>query len=220
MKFEKMVKDKKILLLGPAPHIVSKKTTDGWQEFDIIVKLNKMSTNTFFEDDRLNCINDVLYHCLDINESLGDKPYSIPAFIQKKVKHIRIAPPALNYYFSKNIKRFLNLNNDKIEYSIIENETFIKLQKECNNTLPNTGTTAIYDLLCSKPKILSIKGITFFKNGYDKDYKEKYSKEEEIKSLYKKSQHDIGAQISFFKNLYNQNKDVIKIDKELENAIR
>jgi len=67
---------------------------------------------------------------------------------------------------------------------------------------------------------LHIRGITFFKGGYSKNYKETLLTEEEIRKSYRLSSHDIDKQRTFFKKLYDDNRDLIYPDEELLNVIR
>jgi hypothetical protein len=220
MSFKKKIENKRVLLLGPAPHILKKENTNDYEDFDIIVKINKMVENIVFDNQGLNKRNDVLYHCLDINLSTGDLPYSVDTWLERKVLHLRISPPPITNYFVKNINRFVHLNKDRIENSIVDDQEYIDLMKKCGGTLPNTGTTAINDLLTQGPKELHIRGITFFCGGYAKNYKKIYNKEEDILDLYnKKSSHNVNNQINYFEKLYKENEDILFIDKELQNVI-
>lgn len=220
VSFIDIIKNKKVLLLGPAPHILEPNRLKDWKDFDVIVKLNKMVENLKFQDEELNYANHILYHCLDINESIGDLPYSVDYWINMKVGHVRIAPPPITPYYKRNIDRFIFKNNFKLSFSVVGKKQYLNLTKMCNNTIPNTGTFAIYDLINCCPKELHIRGITFFKGGYAKKYKNTNTSESETREVYKSSSHDIDEQINFFKYFYEQKKELIFLDKELENVIK
>ena len=61
-KFSKLINGKKVLLLGPAPHILDPDNTKDFEDFDVIVKVNKMVEKAEFKNDNLNNRTDVLYH--------------------------------------------------------------------------------------------------------------------------------------------------------------
>ena len=168
MQFKQFIEGKKILLLGPAPHILEYGKIADHEEYDTVVKLNKMVENL-----NLDTNNDILYHCLDVNPSIGDELYSIDKWISKDVRHLRISPPPIKQYYKNNINRFLFLNKNRINYSIMKAESYNELIQMCGNSIPNTGTTAIYDIMHHNPKVLSIRGITFFKGGYADTYKKR-----------------------------------------------
>lgn len=220
MNFCEIIAGKKILLLGPAPHVLSRVNTKDWRDFDLVIKINKMVENLNFDDDELNYRNDILYHCLDVNPKIGDKQYSIDEWINKGVKLVRISPPPFRPYYRKNIERFLSINKSRLPFSIVSKDLYLNLVTDCQNTIPNTGTFAIFDLLKHNPKELHIRGITFFKGGYSKNYKETLLTEEEIRKSYRLSSHDIDKQRTFFKKLYDDNRDLIYPDEELLNVIR
>jgi hypothetical protein len=216
MTFADIIKDKKVLLLGPAPHILEPSNTEDWKSFDIIVKLNKMVENLKFENEELNHTNHILYHCLDINESIGDLPYCVDSWVNMRVQHVRVSPPPITHYYKNNIDRFILKNNFKLSFSIVGKKHYLQLVKMCNGTIPNTGTFAIYDLMNCCPKELHIRGLTFFKGGYAKKYKNAFTSESETREIYKSTSHDIDEQINFFKHFYREKKESIFLDKELE----
>jgi hypothetical protein len=220
MSFDDIIRNKKVLLLGPAPHVLEEKSIEDWRDFDLVVKINKMVENLNFNDDELNYKNDILYHCLDVNPEIGDKQYSIDTWIEKNVGLLRVSPPPFRPYYRQNIIKFLSLNKDRISFSIVDESDYLELFEACQNTIPNTGTFAIFDLLKHNPKELHIRGITFFRGGYSKDYKEMILSEEEIRKSYRFSSHDIDKQILFFKELYKNNEKIIKPDEELLDVIK
>lgn len=214
MSFKSLIEGKKVLLLGPAKHIIEPKNTQDYLDFDVVVKLNKMVEKVSFLDNGLNYKNDVLYHCLDINIPNGDLPYSIDEWKKRRVKHLRITHPPITNYYHNNITRFNKLNQKyKICNSLVSANHFFELQNKCD-TSPNTGTIAIYDLTKQNPKELHIRGITFNKTKYTNDYKEKIFFERKTKS-----QHNADKQLNFFINFYKENSSVLFLDQELKSIL-
>ena len=210
MSFRDFIFDKSVLLLGPASYMQENKINPNFDDYDTIIKLNKMVEKNYYYSNFDNDRCDVLYHCLDINIPNGDLPYKINAWVKSGVRHLRITHPPVTPYYKNNLDRFYYLNKDvNIKNSCVGIRDFVSVV-EGSNTSPNAGTIAIYDILQNNPKSLSIKGITFCKTPYTNGYKE------DTFDKNKKSQHDPDKQICFFKKLLNLNNETITIDKELE----
>lgn len=216
--FFNIINNKKVLLLGPAPHVYSPSKTKDFQEFDVVVKVNKMVEKSSFVDENLNNRNDVLYHCVHIDRQNGDEPYSIEKWRDMKVKHVRMPFSGTSAHYRMNNNRFIKLNKDyNLEFSISPVEVFDELVKNCNYSLPSTGIAAINDLIFNKPRLLDIRGFTFLKTGYNKGYKNEQWKKNKL-NRERSTKHNPEKQIEFFKKLYKNNKN-IKIDNELLEVI-
>ena len=216
--FFDIINSKKVLLLGPAPHIYDPSKTEDFLDFDVIVKVNKMVEKASFLDDKLNKRNDVLYHCMHIDKQNGDEPYSIKNWKINKVKHVRMPFSGTSAHYRINNNRFIKLNKSyNLEFSISPVQVFEELVKNCDYSLPSTGITAINDLILNKPSLLDIRGFTFLKTGYKKGYKN----EQWIKNKLNRersTKHNPEKQIEFFKKLYKSHEN-IKIDNELLEVI-
>jgi hypothetical protein len=216
--FNNLIHNKRVLLLGPAEHILIEKNTSDFRDFDVVVKLNKMVEQASFSCEELNQRNDVLYHCLQIDIGNGDQPYSLDLWKKMDVKHVRIPFSGTSIHYRMNINRFLQNNkNYNFSYSVCPIQEFEKLNIDCDNTLPSTGIAAINDLVLRKPKELHIRGLTFGKTGYCKSYKnEQWHKNSQRRA--KTTKHRPEKQFIFFKKLLKSNKCII-IDQELKNII-
>ena len=213
MCFKDFIFDKNVLLLGPASYMQENKINPNFDDYDTIIKLNKMVEKNYYYSNFNNDRCDVLYHCLDINIPNGDLPYKINTWVNSGVKHVRITHPPVTSYYKNNLERFYYLNKDKnMKNSCVGIQDFISIVNR-SNTSPNAGTIAIYDILQNNPKSLSIKGITFCKTPYTNGYKES------VFDKNKKSQHNPDKQILFFKSLLKEYKNIIQIDEQLERII-
>lgn len=211
MKFDYFIKNKKVLLLGPASYFTSLDLKENFVSYDTVVKVNKMVEKTVLATEYLDNRNEILYHCLDVNIQNGDLPYDIEKWIHKGVKHLRITHPAITEYYSNNIQRFLELNKKyNIHFSIVEPNTFVAI-KRWNDTAPNAGTIAIYDIMSKNPSELRIKGMTFCKTPYGAGYKDDVF----YKNNNRSNQHDHNKQLRAFGRFYELNKDIINLDDEL-----
>lgn len=218
MNFKKLIKGEKVLLLGPAPHILEPNSTKDWGDFDVIVKVNKMVEKGGFIDEKLNNRTDILYHCMHIDNGNGDEPYCVKTWKEKGVKHVRMPISGASMLFVMNNIRFIQINKRyNLDFSVSPVSVYDELCRNCGNTAPNTGIAAINDLLLNGPNILDIRGFTFMKSGYMEGYKNKRWVENK-KRREKSTSHRPEKQIEFFKKLLSDNKN-IKIDKELQEAI-
>ncbi|MHA1942152.1 MAG: hypothetical protein ACW97P_10570, partial [Candidatus Hodarchaeales archaeon] len=171
MNFKDMIEGKNVLLLGPASYLRDKKIDLSLDDYDVVVKINKMVEKNVLQSSLCNR-NEILYHCLDINIPNGDLPYDTELWLNRGVKHLRITHPPITAYFRNNINRFNNIPQDKRpKHSIVDSETFVWIKRGCK-TLPNAGTIAIFDLLANNPSKLTIRGVTFCKTPYCDGYKE------------------------------------------------
>ena len=208
-----MIGNKNVLLLGPASYLRDKKINLSLNDYDVVVKINKMVEKNVLQPP-LDSRNEILYHCLDINIPNGDLPYDTETWINRGVKHLRITHPPIKAYYRENIHRFNNIPQDKKPtHSVVSDETFVWIERECK-TPPNAGTIAIFDLLANGPSKLTIRGITFCKTPYSDGYKEDIFYKKRTKS-----QHDHDKQLSFFAKFYKNNKQLLDMDEELENII-
>lgn len=212
MQFEEFIKNKKVLLLGPASYFTSLVLEEDFTCYDTVVKLNKMVEKTVLATEALNNRNEILYHCLDINAKNGDLPYDIQKWIDRGVKHLRITHPPIIKHYIKNIHRFLEINKKyNIPFSVVEPDMFNAI-KHNNNTSPNAGTIAIYDIMSKKPAELRIKGMTFCKTPYGTGYKEAaFFKNKKTR----RNPHNHDNQLKVFSNFYELNKNTIRLDDEL-----
>ena len=213
MSFKNIVENKKILLLGPAAYLKNKKNYINLDNYDIVVKINKMVEKNVLQSP-LNSRNEILYHCLDINVPNGDMPYNTKIWLDKKVQHVRITHPPITEYYLKNIQNFIRIPAQRRpEHSIVDSSLFMWINRGCK-TLPNAGTIAIFDLLSNNPSKLTIRGITFCKTPYSEGYKEVFYRKKT------KSQHDHDKQLLFFSKFYQNNYERIDIDEELDSILR
>ena len=202
MSFENFIKDKKVLLIGPAPYLYDGSILEKIPEYDTVVRLNRSIEMIEELAKYTGKRTEVLYHCIDIAPEQGNYDYSVQSWKDKGVQHVRIPYPPVNFHYAKNISIFQNKNNNIIENSIVEIGTFSQIKQGCNNTAPNTGTIAVIDILENNPKSLHISGLTFLKGKkiYMDGYRDVTNSEELVRkqnAIYKN--HSIDYQIDFLK---------------------
>lgn len=218
MKFEDLVYNKKVLLIGPASYLYDGNFKEDLDNYDTVVKLNRMVETKIcknFVNDRC----DILYHCVNFDTSIGEEPIEFEILKEEKVKCLKICYPPVSSWYVTKVREYNMLNaKHRFPTTIVEKEKYRKLFSLCQNTSPNTGTIAMYDLYSYNPKSLTIKGITMFSGGYNKNYRQKIVTEKEVRDLNARvKNHDIEKQKSFLRTFLNQEK--IIIDSNLKESV-
>jgi hypothetical protein len=155
-KFTEYMKDKNIIIVGPADYVNNGKRIDS---YDIVVRLNK-GHNQIKNSDKYGSRTDILYHCISQDEENGGE---IPK--DKNIKFLKFAFPKKAIYGGG---RYI-LKRDRINH--VQQDLFNDFEKKLK-TMPNTGTTAIWDILNYDIKSLHITGFTLFQTNYSKLYRE------------------------------------------------
>lgn len=162
---DKLIKDKKVIIVGPAGYLEGKNLGEYIDSFDVVVKINYALLNTNYKDYGKR--TDVLYNylCEDphgnvdvLSKELNDK------VLEKKPKFIitTFAKPMM-------LQRYKYMLKNRIKHILLEREFFDSVGKEVINA-PNTGIVAIKHLLSLEPKSLNVVGFDFYEGGYQKGY--------------------------------------------------
>lgn len=224
-KMEDYLKDKRVVIVGPADYVNNNELINS---FDVIVRINKgyNMINTNKHGNR----TDILYHIANQHEENGGK---IP--LDNNIKHIKFVYPVLDLYDDSSFKNigtlrdYIKIYYDKKIYkqiknkcSIIDEFTYLNFEKECESR-PNSGLCAILDLLNYDIKELYITGFTLFQTNYDSSYRNVVEGSEETskKALERMKQHNFHNQkksAEIYKNNILKN-DKVKHDEELINAV-
>jgi hypothetical protein len=176
--YEAYLKNKRVVLVGPAPSIIDSKLGKNIDSFDVVVRLNKALPlkNHLIAD--IGSRTDILYNCMNPSEECGGKiNYDV---LQKAgIKYLIGAYPPLEQMdntklrLRKDLHDFYRNSRGKlhdIKFGYFDHiNYFTKLWNKMK--LPNTGIMAILDLLQYDIKELHITGITFFKGGYYHEYR-------------------------------------------------
>ena len=198
------LKNKKVVLVGPAAYLHNSKKMNFIDSFDVVVRLNNGYNISEERIQDLGSRTDVLYHCF-----WGPHfPQSIPFLTYPNIEP-----------FSTDLTKFNLVNQNRVPFEVYDLELYLKLFNLLNSR-PNTGTCAIYDLINSQIKSLHVCGITMFKGGYIKGYRKTHvfnsRKEVELENNIHKN-HDIGNQIKFLKNIFKDER--VTLDKEVRDSI-
>ena len=236
---EDFFKNKKVAIIGPSPSIRNEENGDFIEEnYDVIVRINKQWKHDPSLDKYIGKRTDMIYNCLDFSEECGgtmDVDYlknNNIKMIVDPIQYLYDNKKQRDYYlfsgtYRLNMYTYFHLNNkNKIPFGMIDPIKY-KVWDKCADTRINTGLLAIVDILHCDIKELYVKGFTFFKDGYVKDYRssinniefiEKDSAQHVKKRLEQGRNHDQKKQWKFFKTLLQHDalRKKIKMDNALE----
>tara|TARA_R100001015_G_C4630854_1_gene192854 strand:+ start:2253 stop:3041 length:789 start_codon:yes stop_codon:yes gene_type:complete len=172
-KFNNFLKDKSVIIVGPAPYTKNKKRADYIESFDVIVRLNKQWNISEDMQEFIGKRTDIRYHC-GMEQSNNGGPWDIEEMKKYGVKWAAINFPEYLDYFHDDVQKFKTLNKD---YNL-NFHCFSDLELYCTihhhlGTRMNVGTAAALDLMFYDIKSLHIMGMTFFQGGHVEGYKEK-----------------------------------------------
>lgn len=214
-KYCEYLKDKRVVIVGPAPSILNSKQQHLIDSYDVIVRLNRALPLPEHLKVDIGSRTDVLYNCMNPSNECGGK---IDTELLNKlgVKFLvsPYSPLKNNYRFKKDIEQFLK-KTPSVLFCHIDPDYFNKLLKLMQ--LPNTGICAILDLLQQDIKELYITGFTFFKGGYIKEYRP-YNEQQVLARMDKYKLHDQDKQLRYMKKkLLNDTR--VKLDDKLREIL-
>jgi hypothetical protein len=208
--FNEYIKNKKIIIVGPAPYLNKYNLGKFIDSFDIVVRVNKGHQMTQ-DPIKYGSRTDILFHCVSqIYENGGSLNNSL--IKEKNIKYLFCCYPYIYHDENTSFKGKLggniqlyekllkqNLNVNKV---MIDKKYYIDFENSLK-TRPNSGFIAI-DHLRRYTDNLYVLGFTFFKGGYNKLYRDKIDgKTENLESVVLnriKGTHDINKQMEYFKN--------------------
>lgn len=205
--FKDFIENKKIIIIGPASYLKQNPIADKIDEFDTIIRVNSSIDLVEKIPHIVGEKTDIVHATVAVDPSTNTNHRKIDFWIKKEIKHLRISPPGIKPSWLANIRTFEELNRNRLDYSIVNPHKYMNYVKECRNTIPNTGFTAILDCLEYNPEQVHISGITFFKGGYMSEYGISSISEKQVRELFSRVQnHDIDEQINFFRKIYKERK--------------
>jgi len=171
-RYSDFLKNKKICLVGPSPHLIGSKSRDLIESFDLIVRLNVALPVPVERYDDIGKRTDILYNCLSEHIDNGGKIDF--KYWSENIQWLA-SPYPKHGVFKKQMEIFEN-KNAKTEYPLkahfIDTNFYIQLERDLG-CRPNSGFAAIMDLLNHDIEELYVTGITFFQGGYDPKYRPK-----------------------------------------------
>ena len=216
-KYSNFLEDKRIIIVGPAPHMIGSNFGEMIDSYDIIVRINKGYKISKDLEMDLGKKVDVLYQTMLPQRGLG---ITMPIEELKNKIHWVCAsfPDEKHRSF---INDFIKFNNDKINLHIMDKKYWEGLKNKID--IPHAGTVTIFDLLRYNIKELYITGITFYqvKGKKRSFYYNGYHKKSNKKKWVKGTKHNCFKTFNYFKNILKKDKRIkydFMIERLLENC--
>lgn len=199
-KLSSYLKGKRVVLVGPAPSVIDSAQAALIDSYDVVVRLNKALPipKDLQKDIGTRC--DILYNCMNPSDDCGGV-ININTLNKYGVKFLVGAYPPVDSVGTTKLRiktdslSFYNKNrNNWRSFCYTDKTHFLSLWKLMR--LPNTGTMAILDLLRFDIKELYITGITFFKGGYIRSYRD-YDEKGIMNHLKKFNLHNPNKQLDY-----------------------
>lgn len=206
------LKDKKVIIVGPAESLLERGDGQFIDSFDVVVRVNRGIEPTLKNYDKLGTRTDILYNCMLEKEDNGGI-INLDLLKSKQVKFVSYHPQVSFEGKALSIKPYhidnnkLNNMNTFLKTHMINHEFYNSISSQVN-CRPNTGFIAIFDLLFHEVKELYITGYTFYMDGFMKGYKD-HLDSNFITKCYNSRRHNQ-------KNLFNFLKKTSKEDKRIK----
>jgi hypothetical protein len=158
--FESIVKDKKVLVIGPAKCVKDDIKLINMDDYDLIVRLNLHWRLTEADKKILGDRTDIIYHCFNKEQ------YTVEELEQWKNSDIVIVARGWVTDSTQKAIIFQERNKDVgLEYYTIPKSFFNSTKKSFDNINPNTGVLAILHL-CSLGVDTTVIGFDFYESLY------------------------------------------------------
>lgn len=223
--YNEMLKDKRVIVVGPSPSLEGSGMGEWIDSFDIVVRINKAFPIEEGVESDIGSRTDIHYHCLCTDMHCGG-----PVFYKEmKDENVFVSCPYPKWVqpFYSDVTRFENDNKKwDLGFHVLDTNYFMGIA-EMLGTRANSGTLTILDLLCYDVKELNITGFTWFRDGWRKSYKDhtKIFGEEEGKKKEEKwlsgefeGNHKQKPQEDLVREIY-LNDDRVKIDDVMKQIL-
>ena len=196
--FISLVKNKRIIIVGPSITVQECKLGKFINSFDIVVRLNKSLPVPKRMYPHIGSRTDILYNSLNATDYPGENNFGPHFLKQQQIKYLRCPYPPINP-FKSDIKSFHRKNKNTINFGHINSEYYKKLEYSIG-TRPYTGTCAIADLLHCGVKELFVMGIDFY--TYKHSFYYRNVSEIKLKKLRNNNIHQRKPQIDLIRRFY------------------
>ena len=171
-KYNQYLKDKSVIIVGPAAYMLEKEQGDFIESFDVVVRLNRGWRVKDEHKKNLGERTDIRYHCGMEHENNGGA-WEIENMISQGVEWATIGFPRYLDYFHNDILKFEDLNKQhNMNFHVFSDlELYLSLHHYLGTRM-SVGTISFADLALYDFKRLHISGITFLDGGYFKSYKQ------------------------------------------------
>lgn len=212
--FKNLIRNKKVIIVGPSITIQDCQLGKFIDSFDIIVRLNKSLPVPPHMYNHIGSRTDILYNSLNTTDYPGENNVN-PIFLKhQKIRYLRCPYPPI-VPFKHDIESFQRKNRNIIPFGYIDQDYYRKLRYSLQ-TRPYTGTCAIADILHSDVKELYVMGVDFYTYGYTNYYRKVSPKK--LDRLRNNNIHKRTPQIDLLRRFYLLDKRLV-VDNVLDKIL-
>ncbi len=211
--FNDYLKGKSVVIVGPSPYLEGKNKGKFIDSFDVVIRMNKGWKIPSTQIKDYGSKTNIRWHCMMEHPNNGGA-FEIDNMVDHGVEWlVSQFPRNLDYFHNDNIK-FENQNKDeKINFHCFSDLIYFLNIHRALETRPNVAPSAIFELINYDIDKLHLMGVTFFKDGWQKGYKESsYSSSTVTQG------HSQEAQIHLLK-LILENEPKFTMDPEIKTLI-
>jgi hypothetical protein len=227
-----LVRDKKVAIVGPAPHLTGKKIGNLIDSYDVVVRVNYFQTPKETKKD-YGSRTDIMFHNFGTPwlPALKELIYQYPEdFDNIKVLGcpvIKSEHSEINFlswpddYVSNVVRNCEEINKNKVPFYWIGVPKYKQFYREIGCE-PYSGTLVISILLSLTIKELFITGFTFYKNAKTPEelYFDGYKTKNHKNKMPGHSEDSSEKSFNYFIKTYKENMDVISVDDVLDKIIK
>jgi len=176
--FAAYLEGKTVILVGPAPQIRGSNQQQLIDSHDVVVRLNRALPVPPNLKVDIGTRTDILYNCFS-ESVIEPQPNRVEPDLWKAEGVTWVASPYPDTYnWSRPLLALFRERNQtaQLPLHVIDAGVYDAMERELQSR-PNTGLAAVADLLSYNIKELKITGITFYKGGYLKEYRDQGEKE-------------------------------------------
>jgi hypothetical protein len=178
--------------------------------FDVVVRLNRALPLDKGKASDIGSRTDILYNCLDGAPDAGG-PIDPGTWLRLGVKYVCSTYPQSEFFTFP--QRSAGLG-ELIPTRWIPDEVYYPIKPHIKGR-PNSGTTALVDLLSFDIKNIRLFGLDFFRTLYNVEYLKQggsVSDFEKLLATNPRDRHDPDSQYLYFKNVLYPNDNRIEVD--------
>jgi len=218
MNYSKLLKGKRVALVASGSSLKDSGRGDFVDSFDVVIRLNRaLPVPTNIQTD-VGKRTDVLYNTLDTFPDAGG-PIDGNLWKSCGVKYVCSTYPKSEYFTHPEWSEGLN---DIIPTRWMRDEVYHPIREKMKYR-PNSGITALADLLSFDIKEVHLLGMDFYRTLYDTDYLIHGATIESIEEHFAENvvdRHDPDSMYLYFKNEMYPNDDRIIIDNYFKDILK
>jgi hypothetical protein len=166
--FSNYISGKKVAIVAPSKSLIERNDGTLIDSYDVIIRLNKALPLSKKLGNKIGSRTDIIYNSFNLTDYPGENRIT-PGLLRKEGIQFACSPYPMIFPFLQDIRMFLRMNNNHIPFHHINQNLFMKISNKIH-TRPNTGISAIVDILSYNITELYLTGFTFFMDGYYSNY--------------------------------------------------